>query len=79
MNKKWWWFPFACMIDVVLQAVWKLDLINKDKGDEYMSFLAFRRDITSAIFLKYLKKGILSLCEVQSVKNKAGAMNSRSR
>ena len=22
--KKWWWYPFVCMVDVVLQVEWVL-------------------------------------------------------
>ena len=39
-----------------------IDRINKGKGDE--SLLAFRRDVVSAIFLKYSKKDRLSLSHV---------------
>ena len=34
--------------------------INKDKGDESLPLLAFRRHVVNAIFLKYLKEGRLS-------------------
>ena len=32
--KKWWWFPFVGMVDVILQGAWVLYRINKDEGDE---------------------------------------------
>ena len=86
------------MVVVVLQGVWVLHRINKDEGSESLSLLAFRRDVFSAIFLKYSKKGRLSsshvgirnipsdVCyddtkhyQMQSVINKAGAINSRRR
>ena len=48
------------MIDVVVQGVRELYRFNKDKGDEYLLLLAFRRDVVNAIFLKYSKEGRLS-------------------
>ena len=38
--KKWWWCSCVSMVDVVIQGVWVLYLINKDKGDESLSLLA---------------------------------------
>ena len=43
--KKWWWFPFAYMLDVsmlnvVVQKAWVLYHINKDEVDESLPFLA---------------------------------------
>ena len=86
------------MVVVVLQGVWVLHRINKDEGNESLPLLAVRRDVFSAIFLKYSKKGRLSSSHVgirnipsdvyyddtkhylvQSVINKAGAINSRRR
>ena len=52
------------MVDVVLQGVWVLHCINKDESDESLPLLAFRRDVVSAIFLKYLKEGRLSSIQV---------------
>ena len=43
---------FAWMVDVILQ-----NRINKDKSDESQPLLAFRRDVFSAILLKYSKEG----------------------
>ena len=47
-------------MDVVLQDVWVLYHIIKEKGDESLPTLAFYRDVVYAIFLKYSKKGRLS-------------------
>ena len=48
------------MVDVVIQDVWVLYPINRDEGDESLPLLSFRRDVVSAIFLKYAKEGRLS-------------------
>ena len=58
--KKWWWFPFVWMVDVVIQGAWVLYRINKDKDDESLPLLAFRRYVVNVIFLKYSKEGRLS-------------------
>ena len=42
--KEWWCSPFALMVDAIFQ-------------NERMLYLAFRRDVVNAIFLKYSKKG----------------------
>ena len=42
--KKWWWYLFAEMVDIVLQNAWMLYHIRKDEGVE-------------SIFLKYWKEG----------------------
>ena len=47
------------MVDVVIQGAWVLYRINKDKGDESLPVLAFRRHAVIAIFLKYSKEGRL--------------------
>ena len=39
--------------ECILQGVWVLFCINKDKGDESLPLLAFRRDGIKAIFLIY--------------------------
>ena len=52
------------MIDIVLQGVWVVHRINKDEDDASLSFLAFRRDVVDAIFLKYSKEGRLSSSHV---------------
>ena len=50
------------MIDAVIQGAWVLHRIDKDKeGDEPLPPLAFRRHVVNVIFLKYSKKGRLSL------------------
>ena len=38
--KKWWWCSCVSMVDVVIQGVWVLYRINKDKGNESLSLLA---------------------------------------
>ena len=57
--KKWWWYSFVWMVDVVLQGAWVLYCINYDKGDESLHLLAFRRDVVNTIFQEYSKKGKL--------------------
>ena len=54
--KKWWLFPFAWMVDVVLQGVRALYRINKDENVESLSLLGFRRDVFSVFFLIYSKE-----------------------
>ena len=50
-----------CLNDrCVLQDVWILYCIKKDKDDESLPLLAFRRDVVNAIFLTYSKEGRLS-------------------
>ena len=48
------------MVDVVIQGAWVLYRINRDKGDESLPLLAFRRHVVDVIFLKYSKEGSLS-------------------
>ena len=48
------------MVDVAIQGEWVLYRINKDKGDESLPLLAFRRHAIKVIFLKYSKEGRLS-------------------
>ena len=57
--KKWWWFQFVWMVDVVLQGAWVLYPITKDEGVESLPLLAFPRHVVNAIFLKYSKEGRL--------------------
>ena len=38
--------------------------INKDKGDESLPLLVFRRDVANATFQKYSKEGRLSSSQV---------------
>ena len=38
--KKLWWSSCVSMVDVVIQGVWVLYRINKDKGDESLALLA---------------------------------------
>ena len=52
------------MVDVALQFVRVLYRINKDVGDESLSFLVIWRHIVNAIFLKYSKEGRLSSSHV---------------
>ena len=52
------------MVDVVPQGAWVLYRINKDKGDESLPFVVFRRHIGNAIFLKYSKENRLSSSHV---------------
>ena len=56
------------LLDVVLQNVWMLYCINKDKGDESLPLLAFERDVVSAISLKNLK-GARSLSSHVGIRN----------
>ena len=58
--KQWWWFPFVWMLDVVIQGAWVLYCINKDKGNESLPLLAFRRPVVNVIFLKYSMEGRFS-------------------
>ena len=38
--KKWWWAPFAWMVDVVLQNAWILHQVNNEDSDSsYSLFL----------------------------------------
>ena len=48
------------MVDVVVQGAWVLYCINKDKGDESLPVLVFRRHAVNVIFLKYSREGRLS-------------------
>ena len=48
------------MVGVAIQGPGVLHHINKDKGDESLPLLAFRRDVVNVIFLKYSKEGRLS-------------------
>ena len=52
------------MVDVVRQGSRVLYRINKDEGDESLSFLVFWRHIVNAIFLKYPKEGRVSSSHV---------------
>ena len=45
------------MVNVVIKGAWVLYHINKDKSDESLPLLAFRRHVVSVIFLKYSKEG----------------------
>ena len=48
------------MVHVVIQIAWVLYRINKDKADESLPLLEFRRNVVNAIFLKYSREGRLS-------------------
>ena len=54
--KKSWWFSFIWMLDIVAQGTWVLYRINKDKGDDCLPLLAFRRHVVNITFLKYWKE-----------------------
>ena len=45
------------MVNVVIQVAWVMYGIDKDKGDESLPLLEFRRHVVNVIFLKYLKEG----------------------
>ena len=62
--KKWWWSPFAWIVDVALQGTWVLYRVNEEEGDEPLRFLVFRRHIVNAIFLSYSKEARLSSSHV---------------
>lgn len=51
--KKWWWVPFAWMVDVALVNPWILHRVNKEDFDSSYSLLAFPREVINTIFLKY--------------------------
>ena len=55
------------LLDVVIQNVWMLYCINKDKGDESVPRLAFERDVVNAISLKNLKGAFSSHVEIRNV------------
>ena len=44
------------MVTVAIQGAWVLYRINKDKGNESLPLLAFRRHVVNVIFLKYSKE-----------------------
>ena len=44
------------MLDIVIQGTWVLYRINKDKGDDCLPLLAFRRHVVNITFLKYRKE-----------------------
>ena len=48
------------MADVIIQGAWVLYPINKDKDNESLSLLDFRRHAVNVSFLKYSKEGRLS-------------------
>ena len=57
--KKWWWFTYVWLVDVVLLRPWVLYRIKKDEGDEFLPLLTFWRHVVDAIFQKCWKKGRL--------------------
>ena len=57
--KQWWWFPFVWTVDVFIQGALVLYRINKDKDNESLLLLAFRRHVVNVIFLKYSEQGRL--------------------
>ena len=62
--KKWRWFLFVLMVDVVLQGACVLHGINEDEGNESLPLLAFRVHVINAIFLKYSKESRFSSSHV---------------
>ena len=59
--RKWWWFSFVWMLDVLIHGAWVVYHINKDRGNESLLLRAFSRHVISMIFLKYSKHGRFSL------------------
>ena len=57
--KKWWWAPFAWMLDVSAQTAWIPHWISHTE-DPSCSLLSFRRDIVNTIFLKYCLNGAIN-------------------
>ena len=43
-------------VDVVIQGVWILYYINKEKGDQSLPLLAFRKHV-NVIFVEYSEEG----------------------
>ena len=56
--KKWHWFPYVQMVDVVIQGLWVFHRINKDKHNESLPLLAFWRYVVNVILLQ-LKESLL--------------------
>ena len=54
--KKLWWFPFVWMVHFLIQCAWMLHLINKDKGNESLALIAFRRHFVNVIFWNIQRK-----------------------
>ena len=52
--------PQPMIYPIPIQGAWILYRINKDKGDESLPLLTFRRHAVNVIFLKYSKEGRLS-------------------
>ena len=48
--KKWLWFWFVWIVEIVFQGAWVLYRINKYKGDESLLLLAFWRHDNSNFF-----------------------------
>ena len=63
-----YWYPnekllvFAVYLNgrCCYQVAWVLYGVNKDKGDESLTLLAFRRNVINVIFLEYSKEGRFS-------------------
>ena len=64
--KKWWWVPFAWMVDVALVNPWILHRVNKEDSESSFLLLAFLREVLNAILesihLRILAKGTLAYC-----------------
>ena len=52
------------MVGIVLHGAWVLYCINRDKGDESLPLLVFRRDVVNGIFLEYSKEDKLSTSHI---------------
>ena len=70
LSTEWtrYWYPnekllvFAVYLNgrCCYQVAWVLYGVNKDKGDESLTLLAFRRNVINVIFLEYSKEGRFS-------------------
>ena len=78
-----YWYPntkngggchFFWMVDVVIQGAWVLYCINKDKGDESLPLLFFRKPIVNVIFPKYSKEGRFSIKPFRNSKYPIGCL-----
>ena len=54
--KKWWWYPFVWMVDIVLQGVWVLHCIKWDKGDECLPLWLFEEMLSMQFFWNIQRK-----------------------
>ena len=49
-------YIYSMTVDVVIQGVWILYYINKEKGDQSLPLLAFRKHV-NVIFVTYSEEG----------------------